>query len=97
MTYDLDKDRFIRIRNDMVNSLKDPEIDTKTRLAVLEQIKLLDTIVDKSDNFTGYLGKLALMISPSDKLVYNAIKAQQEVEKMIANDIFVTASKLKAQ
>lgn len=97
MTYDLDKDRFIRIRNDLINSLKDPQIDVKTRKAVLEQIKFTDEVISRSTNFRGYLGRLALLVSPSDKAVYNAIKAQQEMEKMVANDIFVSASKIKAQ
>lgn len=97
MTYDLNKDRFIRVRNDLVNSMKDPAIDIKTRRAVLEQIKFIDTIVDKTSNQRGYLNLLGLIISPKDRSTYNAIKAQQEVEKMIANDIFVSVSKLKAQ
>lgn len=97
MTYDLDKDRFIRVRNDLVNSLKDDAIDTKTRKSTLEQIKFVDTVINRSTNLRGILGGLSILLSPTDRNVYKAIKTQQEVEKMIANDIFVSASKLKTQ
>lgn len=97
MTYDLDKDRFIRLRNDLVNALKDPEIDVKTRRATLEQIKFVDTVINRSQNIRGFINLITLVLSPKDRGIYNAIKSQQEIEKMIANDIFVSVSKLKAQ
>ncbi len=97
MTYDLDKDRFIRVRNNLVGLLKNTSIDNKTRKATLEQIKTLDGIIDKSWNFRGIIGQLSIMISPVDRRTYKAIQAQQELEKMIANEIFVNASKLQSQ
>lgn len=97
MTYDLDKDRFIRLRNNLVGLLKNTSIDNKTRRATLEQIKTIDGIIDKSWNFRGVIGQLSIMLSPIDRRTYKAIQAQQELEKMIANDIFVNAAKLKTQ
>ncbi len=97
MTYDLDKDRFIRVRNDLVNSLKTADIDKKTLKSVLEQIKLLDDIIGRSSNFRGFIGELSILISPFDRKTYKAIKAQQDLEKMIANDIFVSSNKLQTK
>lgn len=97
MTYDLDKDRFIRLRNNLVGLLKNTSIDNKTRRATLEQIKTIDGIIDKSWNFRGVIGQLSIILSPIDRRTYKAIQAQQELEKMIANDIFVNAAKLKTQ
>lgn len=97
MTYDLDKDRMIRIRNDMVGILKEPGIDIKTKKAALSQIKVVTDIIEKTPNIRGLIQRLSILVNKTDRNFYNAIKTQQEVEKMIANDIFVSASKLKTQ
>lgn len=95
MTYDNIKQRFQRIRNQMVELLKDKEIPAATRKAVLEQIIAADDLIDQKDVFEGGIERITAKIFPSDRNAKASIQFQQEVEALVANDLFVKSAALK--
>lgn len=97
MTYDNIKDRYIRVRNQLIEQIKDKELPAQAREALLDQIKTTDMIVANKRVFVGYLQKFAILAIPSDRRVVADIAIQQEIERIMSNDIFVAANRLLAK
>lgn len=94
-TYDVGADRYKRVRNEMVTRLKaikDPAIQK----AALQTIKDLDQIIAKYPEPKDSFGEKIVQFFYSS---YNSEKAkrilQQTIEELLANDLFVTATKFK--
>ena len=92
--YDNDKDRFTRIKHDVINGLKNPGITSAIRKQTLEQLDIIARIEDRAFNTPKPLQQLMMYIMTDDKRTSNSIAAQQDFEKLIANDIFVSANRL---
>lgn len=93
-TYDDTKIRYRRIRNDLVNSLKDRELDSDVQQLVIRQIAEIDEIVDKTPISRTILDQIANLILPSDRSGKSSMQHQQQLEDLVANDIFVKSSQL---
>ena len=94
-TYDVGPDRYKRVRNEMVSRLKaikDPAIQK----AALQTIKDLDQIIAKYPEPKDSFGEKIIQFFYSS---YKDEKAkrllQQTIEELLANDLFVTATKFK--
>lgn len=94
-TYDVGADRYKRVRNEMVGRLKaikDPVIQK----AALQTIKDLDQIIAKYPEPKDSFGEKIIQFFYSS---YKDEKAkhllQQTIEELLANDLFVTATKFK--
>lgn len=94
-TYDVGPDRYKRVRNEMVGRLKaikDPTIQK----AALQTIKDLDQIIAKYPEPKDSFGEKIIQFFYSS---YKDEKAkrilQQTIEELLANDLFVTATKFK--
>lgn len=94
MTYDNIRDRYMRIRNQIVELIKDPELDTEIKTNLLNEISAIDIVIEDKQVFRSALERLAASIIPSDKKTVMSIQQQREIEDMIANDIFVSAQRL---
>lgn len=97
MTYDNIKDRYIRVRNQLIEQIKDKELPAQAREALLEQIKTADMIIANKRVFVGFLQKFAILAIPTDRRVVADIAVQQEIERIMSNDIFVAANRLLAK
>jgi hypothetical protein len=94
-TYDVGADRYKRVRNEMVTrikAIKDPAIQK----AALQTIKDLDQIIAKYPEPKDNFGEKIIQFFYSS---YKDEKAkrilQQTIEELLANDLFVTATKFK--
>lgn len=97
MTYDNIRDRYMRIRNQIVELIKDPELNTDVKTSLLNEISALDIIIENKKVYTSALTKLATAVFSSDSKAAISIQQQREIEDMIANDIFVSAQRLSLQ
>ncbi len=96
MTYDNIRDRYKRIRNQIVEMIKDPSMDHDVKTAVLNEIAAIDMIISEKKVFVSGIETLANKYIPSDRRAFEDIRTQRELEDMIANDLFVSANRLAA-
>lgn len=94
MTYDNIRDRYTRSRNQLVERIKNPDINAAARRVLIEQIDTADEIIKSKKVFVGFMTKFAHAVFPSDRRAAMSIESQQEIEKMIANDLFISANRL---
>lgn len=94
MTYDNIRDRYTRSRNQLVERIKNRNINAAARKVLIEQIDAADEIIKRKQVFVSFIQKFTTNWLPSDKRAALSIEAQREVENMIANDIFVSANRL---
>lgn len=94
-TYDNIRDRYLRIRLQHVEMIKNPDLPVETKTVLLEEIKTMDAIISQKKVFDNPIAKFALKFSSKDRSVTESIKMQRELEEMIANDIFVAAQQLQ--
>jgi hypothetical protein len=94
MTYDNIRDRYMRIRNQIVELIKNPDLSVDVKTALLSEISAIDIIIEDKKVFRSSIERLVSSVIPSDRKAVVSIQQQREIEDMIANDIFVSAQRL---
>jgi hypothetical protein len=95
--YDNPAARFSRIRQQLVQQLKDDHLSDEGRVVLVEQLERLDEInkngafVDKLSIFSG----LAYFFKPGYRAAHKYEMLQKELEQLGNNEAFVQASRLK--
>lgn len=95
--YDRLTTRFARIKNDLVQFEKSKELDETQLMQVREDLKMIETIMKeyKPDQID-LSARLANMIFQNNRMRLSAEKIQQELESLVANDLFGRSTDLKA-
>lgn len=95
MAYDDLRQRYVRIRLQMVEMIKSPSLDNKQKKIVLDQIVTLDKVIKSIKTYEGWASKMANFIFSAGAMS----KAQQDemyrLESMVANDLFVKGAQLQ--
>lgn len=94
-TYDTELNRFGRIRDDMVNMLKDKEIDKAVGKRIRDDIRRVDMVIKNYKNYKSLIGMFADMIFPSKRRLMAQTEFYRELEKLSNNDLFVAAYDLR--
>lgn len=92
--YDNTVDRFLRIKRNLVGLLKDSDVDNKVKRDVLEQLSVIDSAISKSYDVPRPIRDIMKILFVSDRRAQVSIDAQQQIEKLLANDIFIASAKL---
>lgn len=96
LTYDLPIDRYQRIKNTMINAIKNTKLPTDVIKDLLDQIGYIDTLIEgfMSNDFD--LGDaIANLLSPSSRRAVYYINLQQDLERNLNNELFVKAAQLR--
>jgi len=93
--YDTPADRLKRIRGDMIQSIKDPNMDRKTRATLTKDILLMDDLIGKARDFQSFFNVLWKYMSSKRRKAYNDRILQQELETVINNPLFVRTAQLR--
>lgn len=94
-TYDRGKDRFIRMRNEVVMALKDEKIEPGMRKLALEAIEGINVVLADKKNELYRVEKLAFIIRSSQRQRYRSKVLQQDLEALLNNPLYISAAKLK--
>ena len=93
--YDDPAERLLRIRNDLVQSMKDPSLPAKTREQLVKDIELVDKaregVVDRRSYFT----YIWMAVSSKRREQFKQMRFQQEIEGLVNNEFFVKSQQLK--
>lgn len=95
MTYDLPLDRYNRIKNSIINNLKNTNLPKEFTKELLEQFQFIEEIVNTYVNNRYILTSLTSYILPTAREVKYYIDIQQKIEKNLNNTLFVSAAKLR--
>lgn len=93
--YDTLPDKFKRIKHQLIDSLKDPNVPTELRKATLNNLDEIDKLISEK-NTSIKLGRFVLWLTSStrrDSFRYK--KAQQLLEEMANNALYASAARLK--
>jgi len=94
-TYDKLRDRYIRIRQDVVEQLKDRTLPTSLVKNMLETIYDLDSIIKETAVHRGLMNRFSNLIFSSNREALNSIEAQKLLESLASNDLFTASAELR--
>ena len=95
MTYDDPMSRYGRVKNGIINILKDPNLPTKTTKELIDQFIYIDAVMKNSTEFKALIIRV---IEPLDLLHRNDnyyIQLQQDIENSLNNTLFLKSSQLR--
>lgn len=87
--------RFKRIRNQLVEELKDPSISKENSIRVRDDIDIIDKLNEKYTDYTQLLGLVYDYLIPSGISKRKQIEFTQSLEELSATKLFYYANKLK--
>lgn len=94
-TYDMPIDRYNRIKNAIINNLKDLSLPDNIMRDLLDQYIFITNLIEKSDYFKNSLSTISDYIVPSNIDAKFYIKAQQDIENGMNNILFIKAAQIK--
>jgi len=94
-TYDVPGARFKRVRNQIVENLKDKKLSKDDHERLMADIAAIDEILSQMNSRRQVFGLLYDSLVPSGRKAYRQEKQQQELEKLAMNDLFVKAAELR--
>jgi len=95
MLYDYDPDRTIRLKNHLIEQLKDTDLSPKDTKIAIEQIRTLDNIAKTQISGKTIVAKLYDAVDPLSRQATKDLAYQQLLEQLSANPLYVEAAKLR--
>lgn len=93
--YDDPKDRFQRLRNELVNQLKDNTIPTLKRQQILDDLSQIDGVMARYHGNRTVYETIYEFIRQPGREANLARKLNQQFEKMANNELYVMSAKLQ--
>ena len=94
-TYDEVRDRFMRVKQQIIQQLKDQKLPKHEIEYSLKSLEDIDAILVNVGRYRGILNKFFKIFSAKDREAYNQIIEMRELEELTHNDLFVSSAKLK--
>lgn len=94
-TYDDLKNRHKRIRNNIVEQLKDADLDPKLVKTILDNVYALDATIENTYQYRNLGTKINNLVFKNSRASFNSIDSQQIMEALSANDLFVKSAEFK--
>ena len=95
-TYDELKNRYKRIRSDMVELLKDPKLEKEALVALVTDIEYMDKVIDDTMIFKGPFRLVSNFLFSGASAARASVLEQQILEELASNDMFLLSAKIKA-
>lgn len=93
--YDNPHERLTKLRNELIAQLKSKNIASERSASLLADIEVINRVMENIKDRHSFFEKFWLIISPYTRRQVKMGKEIQELEKLVNNDIFVEAAKLK--
>lgn len=94
--YDQPSERLGRMKNDLVQILKDLTVPQEVRNRLLMDIEVIDGLRDQMRDRRSLFNYLWIVVSSKRREQFNQLKLHQELEGLINNNLFVHATKLQS-
>jgi hypothetical protein len=96
-TYDKLKLRYVRLRNDMIESLKDQKLSPKEMKPIVDNIYVMDGIIKDTMEYNTILDGFLNVFWSSDRNAGRSIREEQLLEELSANPLFIKSAELRLQ
>jgi hypothetical protein len=83
-----------RMRNDFVSGLKSPLLSVEEKAKIAEDVKDIDKIMADLDDKRGLIELFYTSCTAGGRRQFSQMQFQQEVEKLVANDLLVAGTRL---
>ena len=93
--YDKAGARFKRIRNDLVNELKSPDLPKEDSARIRQDIDVIDKVNENMKDHTQLVGLVYDYLIPTGVNKRKQIEFQQQLEDMASNKLFYYANKFR--
>jgi hypothetical protein len=94
--YDKTGARFTRVRNDLINELKNPHLSKEDSARIREDIDVIDNVNKNYKDHTQFIGLVYDYLIPTGVMKRKDIEFQQALEGMASNKLYYYANKFKA-
>lgn len=94
-TYDRPGVRMKRVRNQIVENMKDKELSKDDHARLAADLVVIDDVIKRIEDRRQFLEVVWNTISPSSRKAYKQELLQRDLEAIAANDLFVKASELR--
>jgi len=91
-SYDKPKIRFAKLKQDLINTLKDKSIDKETRISILTDIETLETLEDGVAEHVTAHEWVHTTLAPWGRKSKSMNKVQEDLESMVNNDLFAASA-----
>ena len=95
-TYDTLKVRHTRIKEQLIERLKDKNTSDKERASILESIKVSEKIIEETFVYAGPMEIISNFVFSNDRETKSAIELQRNLEVLASNDFFVKSAQLNS-
>lgn len=92
MTYDFPIDRYTRIKNGVINNLKNRNLPSYVVKDLIDQYMFIDDVIQKSLYFKGIIPMLSDYIIPNNRSKAKTIEVQRIIENSLNNDLFLKSA-----
>lgn len=94
--YDPPGERLARIKQDLVQCLKDMRLPKELRAEILNDVEIVDTLREDVNDRRTVFDFICSYIIPNRRRQQTQMVFQQELEKLVSNDLFVSAAKIQS-
>lgn len=91
--YDTPYSRFLRIKHDCVERLKNRDMDPVMKAATLADIETIDAVIDLQKQNLGILDSLRYHFNANFRKAHDTEQMQKDLEKLAFSDLFTHAAK----
>ena len=95
MTYDDPMSRYNRIKNGIINILKDPELPANITKDLINQFIYIDAVMKNSMQFQTLIGRIIEPLDLFHRTDKYYIRLQQDIENSLNNALFLKSSQLR--
>ncbi len=95
MTYDTIRTRYKRIRDQIIEHLKDVTLNKEDMANLVDQISMIDNIMNDVKDEKGAFTVISDFIFSKNKAASDSIALQKLLEDLAHNDMFLASAKLK--
>lgn len=93
--YDKPLDRAMRMRRQLVEHLKNPNLPKQVIKSLAEDIAMIDATVKDYTQYKTWFETIDEFLFKSSRLRADSAKLQKELEKLAINDLFLSAAKIR--
>lgn len=93
--YDKPKDRFLRIRRQLIEQVKNPDLSVEVVKSLAEDVKIIDEVISDYAERANWLESIDNFLFKSSRRRRDSTNLQRDIEKLAMNDLFLSAATLR--
>lgn len=93
--YDTPLDRLNRVKNGMINSLKNTNLPDDVVRDTVEEIELIISLMKDKKEFVGVLDQITGLLNTKERDIKLDLERQKNIENILNNELFLKSAKIK--